>query len=187
MQSISLRGSFSCERSPEEIKPAAENKPTGSAQQHLSPPPTIDKADGDAGQVQQPGRQYETDAVQQRILPRRQFGPVGITMEESEAPDENRRDPERWPELGKHRGAEAHAGKRDGDLAARERHTNESEKSATRHDERERDGQKPDCRCAQLRTPEADGNHGDDVIEARDRMSESAEKPDRFAPHDVRE
>lgn len=58
---------------------------------------------------------------------------------------------------------------------------------ADRHDERERDRQDPDCRRAELRAPDPDGHHCDQMVDARDRMQQAADEAARHASLLVRE
>ena len=55
-----------------------------------------------------------------------------------------------------------------------------------RHHQRERHRQHPDRRGAELRAPEADGDHGEDVVESRDRVTEPDEEAGGLARCDVR-
>ena len=57
-----------------------------------------------------------------------------------------------------------------------QRHAEQAEHSAERHHERERDGQHPDRRRAELRAPQPDRDHRQHVVEPRDRMREAGER-----------
>ena len=55
----------------------------------------MDQADGDAGGVQQAGRDHEAQAVEQGVLARRQLGAVGVAVEQAEQADQDRGRPAR--------------------------------------------------------------------------------------------
>src|SRR5262249_44587243 len=82
------RSRFSRDGPPHEEEAAEDDAGARDAEQRPSPRPLMEDADGDAGGVQAAGRDHETHAVQQRVRPRRQFGAVGVAMEDGEEADE---------------------------------------------------------------------------------------------------
>src|SRR5262249_39682398 len=73
------------------------------AEQGPSPRPLMEDADGDAGSVQAASRNHEAQAVQQRVLTRRQFGAVGVAVEDGEEAHQCGGDAERRPCPERHR------------------------------------------------------------------------------------
>ena len=67
------------------------------------------------------------------------------------------------------------------DLDAGQRHADQAEHAAEGHHHRERDGQQPDRRRAELRAPEPDRDHRQHVVEAGDRVAQAGEEALRAA------
>ena len=87
----------------------------------------------------------------------------------------------------RHHEPEQHRGKRDPDLDAGQRDPEETEKTPECHHHGEGYGQQPHGGWAQLRTPQADRDHGQHVVEPGDRVTQSGQEPLRLALLDVRE
>jgi len=96
--------------------------------------------------------------------------------EDGEESDQQRCCDERGAHFERHRGAEQNRGRGNPVLDARNRHTHESEHSAHRHDQGKRNRQHPDGGGAELRTPQAHGDHRQHVVQSRDRMKESGQQ-----------
>ena len=126
--------------------------------------------------VQAAGRDDEPDAVQQAALAGRQFRAVSVAMKDGEEADQDSRKRE-WRADFEHHGCAQQDG-RGGDaiLDSRERYAHQAEHSAERHHHRESHRQNPNGRAAQLRAPEADGNHRQHVIETGDGVLKAGEK-----------
>ena len=57
--------------------------------------PADQEPEGDAGQMEQPGRDHEAEAIGERIGRLGQLGAVGVAVKDRERADQHRRDPER--------------------------------------------------------------------------------------------
>ena len=57
-----------------------------------------------------------------------------------------------------------------------ERNAKDAEPAAGGHDQGKDDRQQPDRRCAKERAPKADRHHGDNMVDAKDRMGKAARK-----------
>jgi hypothetical protein len=55
----------------------------------------MDQAYRDAGRVKKPGRQNETKAIEQRVLPRWKFGAMRVSMKQTEYANLNTGHPKR--------------------------------------------------------------------------------------------
>ena len=108
-----------------------------------------------------------------------------VAVKDREKADEYRRRAEARAELQEHRHPERDRRARDADLDSRQLHADESEHSTEGHDHRECHGEEPDRGRAELRAPEADRNHRQDVIEAGHRVLEPADQSDRLAAPNV--
>ena len=74
---------------------------------------------------------------------------MGVAVEDREAADQHRRDPERRPRRQRHHQAEHDRRHRDADLDAGKRNAENAENAAERHHQREHDRQQPDRRGTQ--------------------------------------
>ena len=159
--------------------PAATAAPA--TRKHLpSPAPAVHGADADAQRMQAAGRDHEAHAVEQCALAWRQLGAMGMTVEDGKAPDHQRRDDQRRAQLEGDGGAQ-HDG-RCGNAVPRRPAAAAPETRACRPapspSETPR-GRTQIAGSAQLRAPQADGDHREHMVQARraDATSRSASPP----------
>ncbi len=82
--------------------------------------------------------------------------------------------------------SEQDAGRRDAHFDAGQGHTGEAQHPAEGHHQRERHGKQPYGRRPELCAPEADRDHGQQVVEARERTVKTGEEALGAAPLDER-
>src|SRR5262249_12952696 len=85
------------------------------------------------------------------------------------------------------RRAETDRRQSDPDLDPRNPDADESQRAAERHHHREGDWEEPHRRRPELRAPETDGDHREDVVEAGHRVREPGDEAGALAPLRVRE
>ena len=130
--------------------------------------------------MQQPRRDDEPDAVQESVCSLRKLRSVGVAVEDGEEADQRRGNGELRLRLEEDRRAETDRRERDPDLDAGQMHTDQSERPAEGHDHGERDGEKPYGGRPELGSPQADGDHGENVIETGNGMSETSDEARAF-------
>ena len=107
---------------PAQVPQAQEEQPDAGDQRRrrraraAGPPASATEARGDAGEVEQPGRDHEADAVGERVRRLGQLGAVGMAVKDREGADQYRSDPERRAQRERHHGAERHRRERDARL-----------------------------------------------------------------------
>ena len=150
--------------------------------------PAMNQADPDACRVQAARRDHEADAVQQGIRAGRQFRAVGVTVKNGEEPDERPRPPTSFGRASKTTTTPSTMADSAMPISMPGRCTpispsippkamtigNVTGNSQTRG--------RPE-----LRAPQPDGDHRQDVIQARHRMRQPAQKPGASPPARVGE
>jgi hypothetical protein len=126
----------------------------------------MDRADGDAYTMQASGGDYESHAVEQATLSGRQFGAVGVSVKDGEDRDDSRGDRERRAKFKHDSNSQQNGGSGDAVFDAGERDAHETEHAAESHDHGKCNWQRPDCRRAELCSPQADSDHGEHVVES---------------------
>ena len=126
--------------------------------------------DSDPDPMKTSGGHHEAHAVEQGVFARGQLRSVRVAMEDPEEADQARCHPHGGPRLEGDHDAQEDGRERNPHLGARERHPEEAEEPAEGHDHREDHRQEPDRGGAELRAPQTDGDHGENVIEAGDRV-----------------
>ena len=106
----------------------------------------------------------------------RHLGAVGVAVEDREEADDDGGDHQRRAQRQHHRDADDQRRGGDADLDAGDRHAGDAERAAERHHQREGDRQQPDRRRAEEGAPEADGDHGRDMVPAEDRVQEAGDE-----------
>src|SRR5262249_45195666 len=182
----SRRDGRSCYGLPEEREAGGRDGRSGDPQGDASDAEPSDETDRDPGGMEAARRDDEADTVEKPVLPRRQFRAVGVAVENREEGDEGDRGRELRPRLPRDRQAEQDRGHSDADLDSGKRNASQPEQAAERHHQRKRDGQQPHRRRPELRAPDSDGDHRQDVIESRDGMAEPRKKSRRLPARDVR-
>jgi hypothetical protein len=109
-----------------------------------------------------------------------------MAVKDCKETDDHRCNSERWPILGHYRGPEQNCGSSDANFGPRQRDAQQAKHPAHRHNNWESNWQKPNSRCAKLRSPQPYRNHRYNMIETRDRVMKTCEKANRFALHAVR-
>ena len=131
--------------------------------------------------MQAAGRDNEADTVGERIDCAGNFSAVRVTVEYAERTDQHGGEPQRGPQPQRHHDAEHQRRSGDAVLDKRQRNTRDADQRATGHDEGKGNWQEPDGRSAELRAPQSDRNHRDEVVEAEHRMQQSAHQAVRHA------
>ncbi len=131
--------------------------------------------------MQESGRSDKTDGVGDRVRSIRQLAPMGIPVKDRKNTDQHCGDPQRRPHIQCNEQAERNARQRDRRLGQWQVDTAQAQQSAERHHQWKGDRQDPDRRIAKLSTPQADRNHGDEMIEPGDWMEKTASQPNRDA------
>ena len=135
-----------------------------------------EQADADADDVDQPGRDDEAGRVGGGIGGIRKLDAVGIAVEDREDGDQHQRHRlERPPGEGDGEAERQHR-QRDPSLDLRQRQAGHAGNAAERHDERKRDRQRPHRAAAHLRAPDADRQHGKEMVVAEERMREAGQE-----------
>ncbi len=138
--------------------------------------------DQDAERVQQARGDDEAQAVEQRARAFGQLAPVRVPVEDCEAGDDRRSEPQRRTHLRQHHRAQHDRRDRDADLDTRHRDAEEPHQPAERHHQRKRHWQHPDSGSPKHRAPQSHGHHRQHMIQARDGMGESGEEARGLPP-----
>src|SRR5262245_22630633 len=94
-------------------------------------------------------------------------------MKDREHGNEGCRDPQRWTRTEGDDQSEGQRRKPNDLLRIRNFYSRDAEDAAERHHQREGDGEDPDGGAAELRAPEADRDHGHEMIGAGQGMQEA--------------
>ena len=171
---------------PEEINAAHGDASARRLQQTASPSPLVHRADADADQVQEAGRNDKADAVEQSAFAGRQLGAVGgVAVEQREHADKRRRGKERRTPM-------------DSKTAAPSRRADMAMPTSTPGNGTPISPRKPpnaitignvtgrsQMAGARAAPPKTDGDHRQDIIQPGDRVLETVEKSSSFACDDV--
>ena len=103
----------------------------------------------------------------------RHLGAVRVAVEKCEQADEPHGDSERGPASESHHAAEHDNRDGDADFDERQREASHAERGARDHDEDEGRRHEDERTAAELPSQDADGHHGENVIEPAERMRES--------------
>jgi len=172
----------------EKIYPAGRNATADGAQYVPSPAPLVRDADQDPQRMQGTGCNDEARGKRNRIGGFGQFCAMGVAVKDREDPDQHRRDPQRWPRGERDHATQNDRGQCDADFDSRDRHPEPAEDPTERHDQRKSNGQHPYRRLSQLRAPDANRDHRDNVIEPEHRVLDARdEAPGDIALSDMRE
>jgi hypothetical protein len=110
-----------------------------------------------------------------------------VTVEDGDGGHQPRGDGQRRPPGRRHRETERQRRQCDPGFHARQRDAEQAEEPTERHDQREGYRQEPQRRCAELRAPQADRDHGEHVVEPGDRVRESGQEAGGLSLLNVRE
>ena len=118
----------------------------------------------------------EPDRVSQRVGRIRQFRAVRVAVENGEDSDKHPGDPQRRPGGEGYRQPKEHTRERNACLRTRQRHAQNAQRAAEGHHHRKDHRQQPHGRSAEIRAPQTHGHHGDDVVQASERMQEATDE-----------
>ena len=124
--------------------------------------------------MQRAGRDDEARRIGDGVGAGRQVSAVGVAVADRERTDDRCGDPERRPRSECHHHAENCGRHRDADLDAGQRHTEDAEHAAERHHQRKHHRQDEDRGRAEKRAPQPDRHHRHRVVEAKQRMRQTA-------------
>ena len=122
--------------------------------------------------MDEPGRDDKAGGVGGRVGGIWKLNTVSIAVENGKDRDEKQRDHFRGTPCESDREPERQYRQRNAKFDVGQWEARHSRNAAERHDERERDGKRPDSAATHLRAPNADGEHGKQVIEAEERVLE---------------
>jgi len=104
------------------------------------------------------------------------FGTVCVTVEDRKSADQRRGDPQRRTRGECDHGPEDYRRRGDADLDAGNGNAQAPKHTTKRHHQRKGDRQYPDRRRTKHGAPNAHRHHGDDVVEAEDRVLDAGDE-----------
>ena len=134
------------------------------------------------------GRQHEAQRIGERVSRLRQFEPVRIAVEQAKDRHHQASHPQRRPHGQRHHDAQDQGRQGDHRFDQRQLDPDDAQKAAHRHDQGKGYRQHPQGRVAELRAPQAHGQHRHQMVRPEQWMRHAAHeatalKPENREPH----